>query len=85
MHVSNILKHKGRPTVITIGPDETMEAAARLLHNKHIGALVVCGDDDALIGVLSERDIARSIALKGQAALAMAVREFMTSKVSPAR
>ena len=81
MHVSQILTNKGRPNIITIGPDETMEAAARLLHIKHIGALIVCGDDDALIGVLSERDIARSIAVKGAAALAMTVREFMTSKV----
>ena len=81
MHVSDILTDKGRPNIITIGPDETMEAAARLLHTKHIGALVVCVDDDTLVGVLSERDIARSIAVKGEAALAMAVREFMTSKV----
>ncbi len=81
MHVSDILTNKGRSDVITIGPDETMEAAARRLHSKHIGALIVCEDDDAVIGVISERDIARSIAVKGAAALAMAVREFMTSKV----
>ncbi len=81
MHVSDILTNKGRPNVITIGPDETMEAAARRLHSKQIGALIVCGDDDAVIGVISERDIARSIAVKGAAALAMAVRDFMTSKV----
>lgn len=81
MHVSDILTNKGRPNVITIGPEETMEAAARRLHSKHIGALIVCGDDDEVIGVISERDIARSIAVKGAAALAMAVREFMTSRV----
>ena len=81
MHVSEILTEKGRPEVITIGPDEPMEAAAQLLHAKRIGALIVRGDDDAIIGVLSERDIARSIALKGSPGLAMPVREFMTSKV----
>ena len=81
MHVLDILTNKGRPTVITIGPDETMEAAARLLHSKHIGALVVSGDGDTIDGVLSERDIARSIALKGGPALAMPVRDFMTSEV----
>ncbi len=81
MHVSNILTNKGRSDVITIGPHETMEAAARLLHRKHIGALIVLGDGDTVVGVLSERDIARSIAVKGAAALAMTVREFMTSGV----
>ena len=81
MHVSDILTNKGRPTVTTIGPDKTMEAAARLLHTKHIGALIVCGDDDAILGVLSERDIARAIAVKGPPSLAMPVRDFMTAKV----
>ena len=81
MHVSEILHSKGGTEVITIAPDETMETAARLLHAKHIGALIVCGGDDIVVGVLSERDIARSIALKGADALAMPIREFMTSKV----
>ena len=81
MHVSGLLKNKGKPKVITIGPDETMEAAARLLHEKHIGALIVRGDDGAVAGVLSERDIARGIAVSGAASLTMAVRDFMTSKV----
>ena len=81
MHVSDILTEKGRTDVITIAPDETMEAAARVLHNKHIGALIVSTDGETIVGALSERDIARSIALKGSAALAMAVRDFMTSKV----
>ena len=81
MHVLKLLTDKGRPSVITIGPDETMEAAAQLLHSKHIGALIVSSDGAAVVGVLSERDIARSIAVKGAAALPMLVREFMTSKV----
>ena len=81
MHVSDILTNKGRPTIITISPDETMEVAARLLHTKHIGALIVCGDDDAIVGVLSERDIARAIAVKGSSSLAMKLREFMTAEV----
>ena len=81
MHVSDILTNKGRPTVITIGPNETMETAARLLHTKHIGALIVCDGDDAILGVLSERDIARAIAVKGPSSLAMPVSQFMTAKV----
>ena len=81
MHVSDILTEKGRTDVTTIAPEETMEAAARMLHDKHIGALIVSSDGETIVGVLSERDIARSIALKGAAALTMAVRDFMTSKV----
>ena len=78
MHVSGLLSGKGRPKVITIGPEETMEAAARLLHDKHIGALIVRGDDGAVAGVLSERDIARGIAVSGAASLTMAGRHLTT-------
>ena len=66
MHVSDILTEKGRTDVTTIAPEETMEAAARMLHDKHIGALIVSSDGETIVGVLSERDIARSIAPKGR-------------------
>ena len=49
MHVSDIETGKGRPDVIAIAPDETMEAAAQRLHNKHIGAVIVGSDGIAKV------------------------------------
>lgn len=81
MHVSDILKNKGSD-VVTTGPDETVAATALLLNAKRIGAVVVCDVTGAVAGIISERDIIHAIAVNGERALAMAVREVMTREVT---
>ncbi len=80
MRVEHILKEKGG-RVVTTHPDETIEATARLLTENRIGAVVVCGTGGKVIGVISERDIVRGIALHGKGALSMRVHELMTGAV----
>ncbi len=80
MHVANILKVKGTD-VVTIGPDKTAAATARLLNVKGIGAVLVCDAPGKVVGVLSERDIIRGIAVNGERALEMQVRDLMTREV----
>ncbi len=80
MHVANILKVKGTD-VVTIGPDETVAATARLLNVQRIGAILVCDANGKVVGVISERDIIRGIAVNGERALEMPVRDLMTSEV----
>ncbi len=80
MYVSEILKTKGAD-VTTTGPAETVAATARLLNVKRIGALLVRDAKDNVIGVISERDIIHGIAVHGERALDMQVRELMTSEV----
>ena len=80
MHVADILKVKGTD-VVTIVPDETVAATARLLNVKGIGAVLVCDPNGKVVGVISERDIIRGIAVNGERALEMQVRDLMTSEV----
>lgn len=80
MNVLTILNHKGRD-VVTIASDCPVEDAARILNKEKIGTLVVCGPDKAIEGIISERDIVRAVALKGQDALAGPVSDYMTSPV----
>lgn len=40
-----------------IGEDETLEVAARKMRELHVGALPICGADDCLRGILTDRDI----------------------------
>jgi CBS domain-containing protein len=84
MTVRSILEEKGRD-VFTIGPDETLMAATRLLAEKRIGAVVVLRPDGGIGGILSERDIVRALAEGGPEALAKPVGAFMTSKVQVCR
>ena len=68
MNVEHILMAKGRD-VLTIEPSRTLADAARALTEKRIGAVIVGGPDEAVLGILSERDIVRAVARGGAAAL----------------
>jgi CBS domain-containing protein len=80
MTVRTILSTKGS-SVITIGPTATLDTAVRMLAERRIGALVVLGPEQRVIGILSERDIVRVLAEQGAAALAMPLAQVMTRKV----
>ncbi|MGQ4273052.1 CBS domain-containing protein [Terrihabitans sp. B22-R8] len=80
MFVSTILEGKGN-SVVTVDPDCTLEEASRLLAKHRIGAVVVTDPDGGIQGMLSERDIVRSIAQAGAAALDNAVSDHMTRAV----
>ena len=80
MHVQVILKNKGND-VATIAPDDTVEAASRRLADRRIGALVVSRDGLRPDGMLSERDIARGVAVYGPKIGSMHVAEVMSMDV----
>jgi CBS domain-containing protein len=80
MNVKTILSLKGSH-VTTIEPHATLEAAVALLAKHRIGALVVLGADQRVIGILSERDIVRALAELGAAALTTPLAQAMTRKV----
>lgn len=69
------------PDVITIEPSANLEAAIRILAAHKIGAVIVTGADDHVAGILSERDIVRSLAERGPSVLAEPVGNVMTRKV----
>ncbi len=80
MNVKTILAAKGGD-VISIEPTATLAAAVKLLAKHRIGAVVIRGAGDRLAGILSERDIVRSLSELGSAALDQAVGQVMTRDV----
>ena len=80
MLVSQILKDKG-DLVFTASPQETVGAAAALLHTRRVGAMVVLDSDEAIVGMLSERDIVRVIAKEGAGALNRPIAACMSAEV----
>ena len=81
MTVKAILSAKGSE-VLTIEPTTNLAAAAKLLAERKIGALVVTGPDQRVVGIVSERDIVQELAAHGPAALDLALTEVMTRKVT---
>jgi CBS domain-containing protein len=77
--VKQILEEKGHDAW-TIEPDAKVFDALKLMAEKGIGALVVV-EKARVVGILSERDYARKIALMGRVSQDTPVRDIMTTQV----
>ncbi|UXH79911.1 CBS domain-containing protein [Roseateles amylovorans] len=77
--VSELLKNRG-PNVWRITPDATVFDALHLLAEHDVGALLVM-TDDRLLGIFSERDYTRKIALQGRDSRHTLVKDVMTPNV----
>jgi CBS domain-containing protein len=77
--IDTILEEKGRE-VVSIGPDATVYEALKLMAERNIGAVVVI-EDGKPVGLLSERDYARNVILKGRASHDTPVRDIMETHV----
>ena len=64
----------------TIGPDARVIESLKLMAEKNIGALLVV-ENEKLVGIVSERDYARKVALHGKSSHDTPVREIMTARV----
>jgi len=77
--ISEILDHKGHQ-IWSIVPTATVFDAIQMMSDKNIGALLVI-ESDRLLGVLTERDYTRKIALKGKSSKQTAVREILSGEI----
>lgn len=80
--VAELLKLKAQHNqqVHTIGPDQMVVEALRLMAEKNVGALPVV-KDGAVVGIVSERDYARKVVLEGRSSVGTPVRDIMSAKV----
>lgn len=79
----HILDKKGHD-VWSVHPDDSVFDAIQMMADKDVGALVVI-EDDKLAGILSERDYARNVFLKGKSSPKTKIREIMVTHVVCAR
>lgn len=77
--VKHLLDSKGHD-VLSIGPGDSVLDAIKLMAEKGVGALVVM-DGDALAGIVTERDYARKVILKGRSSRETPVKDIMTPDV----
>jgi CBS domain-containing protein len=77
--INEILSQKGA-TVWTVQPDATVFEAIQMMADKNVGALLVI-DKEKLLGIISERDYTRKVALKGKSSKETKVREILSPKV----
>ena len=80
MTIESILRRKGTE-VTTIAPEASIKRAADWLRAKNIGALVVTSEN-AVLGLISEREIVHAFSRYGEAAGSMSVKDIMTYGVT---
>ncbi len=77
--IRDVLKNKG-DNVISISADATVYKALELMAAENVGALLVM-DGEQVVGIISEREYARQVVLKGRSSLKTAVEKIMVTKV----
>ncbi|MEU7632552.1 CBS domain-containing protein [Nocardia sp. NPDC049220] len=80
MRISEILRRKGSD-VATVATDTTVRTLLAALAEHNIGAVVVSPDGNTIAGIVSERDVVRSLHARGAGLLDTPVSEIMTSDV----
>jgi len=81
--VAQLLKHKP-DTIYSVDPEAPVLEAIRLMAEHGVGALLVMRGQQ-LVGVVSERDYARKVILKGRSSSETSVRQIMSSPVLTVR
>jgi CBS domain-containing protein len=77
--ISGLLAHKGGQ-IWSVSPDATVFEAIQFMSDKNVGALLVM-EGHQLVGVMSERDYTRKVALKGKSSKQTQVREIISNPV----
>lgn len=80
MSVSSILRNKPR-AVFSVLPTDSIAAVAQVLAEKRVGALLVLDRAGQMLGIISERDVIRSLAADGARTLEMTAAQLMTRVV----
>jgi len=77
--IKQVLDRKGHD-VLTVRPEDTVLHALEQMAGRNVGAVIVT-ENDAPVGIFTERDYARSVILKGRSSPTTPVRDVMSAEL----
>ena len=80
MDVGSAIRSK-KAEVLSVGPDDSVQALAGILHENRLGALAVVDGGGGIVGMISERDLIRGLVENGAGLVKKNVRDLMTADV----
>lgn len=78
--ISSLLADRLPGNIWRVSPDDTVFDAIKLMSEKNVGAVLVM-TDEKLVGIVSERDYARKVILRGRSSRETSVRDVMTAEI----
>jgi CBS domain-containing protein len=79
--MSDLLRQKTRPDLVTASPDETVLQATHRMNDYGIGALLVL-DHGTMLGIFTERDVLRRVVAEERRPSEVLVKDVMTTRVA---
>ena len=79
-NVSDILAQRDRSQLAALPPDATVRDALQMMSDRNVGSVLIM-QGEALLGIFTERDYARKLALKGLASADTLLADVMTAKL----
>lgn len=80
MSVGEIIRTKGSEVLTTL-PEASIVEIARMMSDRRVGLVVVCSEGGRVLGVISERDIVRAVAMNQDNLSMLAVEDLYTRDV----
>jgi len=77
----DLLKNRGTDQIFYTNPDAMVNSAIGLMAEKNVGALLVKNATDAIVGIVTERDVLLKVAAREKNPKSTTVSEIMTEKV----
>ncbi len=81
MTIASVLRSKGN-TIVSVKPETPLMELVATIASRRIGAVLVLDDQGALAGIVSERDVVKALATKGQEVTGMRAGDIMTRTVT---
>ncbi|MEM1020417.1 MAG: CBS domain-containing protein [Sphingomonadales bacterium] len=85
MKIAERQEFKSKPKPLTCTKETSIREAAQMMAAQNYGSIVVVGDDERVIGMLTERDFLNRVVAEGKDVDALTVADIMTDRVRVAR